>query len=322
MAFFITCLRALAACLITNSHYTGVYPTDLIANGGLLGDVVFFAVSGYCLSRIRLPFHKWYGKRVVRCYLPVLIATAVYMLLGAYKLEQGNLFYWFVYPTCYHFVASIIVLYIPYYVVMSVPALRNRIPLVMALTAAAYGAVYVFGYDAGYYHIDNVREPMIWFLYFESMMLGSWFRHHDSRLRGRFSWGVAAAAAVTFVLYFASKICFARGIFDSGLQAVNQLILLALLYFLFRLFMGLDNRLRSLPERVRKGIAFIADMTLEIYVVQYVIIDYGRSLVGFPWNWLLLTGSILLSAWLLHRLCGWLVKGFGALGKHGKTEEN
>lgn len=45
MVFFITCVRALAACLITNAHYTGVYPTDLIANGGMIGDVLFFAVS-------------------------------------------------------------------------------------------------------------------------------------------------------------------------------------------------------------------------------------------------------------------------------------
>ncbi len=32
MIFYITVLRALAAVIITNSHYVGVYPTDLIAN--------------------------------------------------------------------------------------------------------------------------------------------------------------------------------------------------------------------------------------------------------------------------------------------------
>ena len=34
MICFITFLRAIASCLITNAHYTGIYPTDLIANGG------------------------------------------------------------------------------------------------------------------------------------------------------------------------------------------------------------------------------------------------------------------------------------------------
>lgn len=51
MVMFITFLRALAACLITNAHYTGVYPIDLIANGGLIGDVFFsqFLVGVYAI---------------------------------------------------------------------------------------------------------------------------------------------------------------------------------------------------------------------------------------------------------------------------------
>lgn len=113
MIFFITFLRALAACFITNAHYVGIYPTDLIANGGLIGDVLFFAVSGYCLYNIKkMSFLQWYGKRIYRIYLPVLIMTTVYFLLGAYNFKEHNAVWWFLYPTYYHFVASIIVLYI------------------------------------------------------------------------------------------------------------------------------------------------------------------------------------------------------------------
>lgn len=53
MIFYITVLRALAAMLITNAHYNNVYPIEIIANGGLLGDVIFFAVSGFCLYNIK-----------------------------------------------------------------------------------------------------------------------------------------------------------------------------------------------------------------------------------------------------------------------------
>jgi len=42
MIYFITVLRAVAAILITNSHYGNVYPTRILSNGGLLGDVLFF----------------------------------------------------------------------------------------------------------------------------------------------------------------------------------------------------------------------------------------------------------------------------------------
>ncbi|MBQ0099636.1 MAG: acyltransferase family protein, partial [Firmicutes bacterium] len=107
MIFFITFLRFLAACLITNSHYTGVYPTDIIANGGLLGDVLFFAVSGYCLANVKKSFPSWYWKRLVRCYLPVLIISGVYLLIGFYSLNENSALWWLLYPTNYHFVSSI-----------------------------------------------------------------------------------------------------------------------------------------------------------------------------------------------------------------------
>ncbi len=62
MIFFIDLLRALAMALITNSHYTGVYPTDLVASGVVLGDVLFFAVSGFCLSNISFRFTSGISK--------------------------------------------------------------------------------------------------------------------------------------------------------------------------------------------------------------------------------------------------------------------
>lgn len=120
MIFFIIVLRALAAILITNSHYTGIYPTDLIANGGLLGDVIFFSVSGYCLYNTKNNFFKWYGKRIYRIYIPVIVITLFYLIIGSYSLDENSIFWWILYPTYYHFVASIIILYIPYYIIMKI----------------------------------------------------------------------------------------------------------------------------------------------------------------------------------------------------------
>ena len=48
-------------------------------------------------------------------------------------------------------------------------------------------------------------------------------------------------------------------------------------------------------------------MTLEIYIVQYVIIDAVRSLeILFPLNWAVLTSSVLFAATILHRSCKWI----------------
>ena len=91
MIFFVTVLRALAAMIITNAHYVGVYPTDLIANGGLLGDVIFFAVSGFCLANPKLGFFRWYGKRISRIYPQVWLITLLYALIGIFSFAESGL---------------------------------------------------------------------------------------------------------------------------------------------------------------------------------------------------------------------------------------
>ena len=95
MIFFVTVLRALACLLITNSHYTGVYPTDLFASGGLIGDILFFAVSGYCLYNVKSNFAKWYGKRLWRIYITLIIITVIYieLYIGTFRRLKEDLIY-------------------------------------------------------------------------------------------------------------------------------------------------------------------------------------------------------------------------------------
>lgn len=303
MVFFITVLRALAACLITNAHYTGIYPTDLIANGGLIGDVFFFAVSGYCLCNVKMSFLPWYGKRIYRVYIPVIIITVLYLALGYYTFEEHNLFGWLVYPTAYHFVASIILLYIPFYVVMKVKPLRNNLGLVIGACFVLYMAIYILVYDKSYYHIDNVHEPMIRFLFMECMLLGAWFKQNDEKFRNKFKFRYLITAIVLFMMYFASKLLFSHRESVATFQIVNQIVIFMLLFFMFCSFAGLDSRLEHLPAAVKKIIEFISSITLEIYVVQYYLIEVIRSIGRFPINWILLTAAIILSAFLLNRIC-------------------
>lgn len=306
MIFFVVFLRFLAACLITNAHYTGgIYPTELIANGGLLGDVIFFAVSGYCLYNIKHWFPRWYGKRLVRCYIPVLIVTAIYCLFGLYSFKEHNPFWWFVYPTNYHFVASIILLYIPFYVIIKVRFFREKLPIVAGVVLLAHLIVYIFAYDKSYYHIDSVREPMIWFLFMEAMLIGAWFRQKDGIIRNNFHWYFPIFLIVLLGLYFGSKIVFSKTESLSHFQIVNQFVLLLVLFSILLLFSSLDSRLERMPARIKKAIMFISEMTLEIYVVQYAIIDSLRPLYAgyFPQSWFALTITILVAATLLHFVC-------------------
>ncbi len=307
MIFYITVLRAIAAILITNAHYTNIYPIEIIANGGLLGDVIFFAVSGFCLYNIKENFIKWYSKRIIRIYPAVWIITTIFLALGLYTLDEMNIFQFMIYPTYYHFIASIIILYIFYYIIIKCKVLNDNIPKIMIGIFAIQLLVYIFIYDKSYYHIDVVREPMIRFLFLESMLLGALFRKriYDNKKNNNkmLNW---IMLVILIVLYFASKLCFAKNILVQY-QIINQIILFALLYFIFRVFEGIDSKLEKLPTKIKNVITFIAQITLEIYLVQYKIIPLFRDLI-FPINWFVITAMIIVSAYLLHIVTNIIVK--------------
>lgn len=309
MIFFITFLRALAACLITNAHYTGIYPNDIIANGGLIGDVLFFAVSGYCLYNIKTDlsfsgFVRWYGRRIWRVYPPVILATVVYMLLGAYSLVDHSFIWWYIFPTYYHFIASIIILYVPFFLLIKIVFFRQRLIYIMIAIALVWLILYFTVYDKSSYHIDNVHEPMIRFLFMESMLLGAWFRQNDNKFRNRLKIIYPLFAVLFFAAYFASKVFFSKKPAFSSFQFVNQIAIFVLLFFLFVSFAGLDDKLNKLPLWLKRIVSSISKITLEIYVVQYVLIDLIREInIAFPINWIILTAVILAAAITLHLIC-------------------
>lgn len=307
-------LRILGAILITNSHYEAIYPHSIIANGGLLGDVLFFAVSGFCLYPIKRAFPQWYGRRLKRIYPLVWIITLVYLLLGFYEANSLKGFVkLLIYPTYYHFVASILVLYLVYYPVARwIESEQNsgnkRFTLVLILLAVVYAVLYVTVYDSSYYHIDNVREPMIEFLYFYAMMIGLYFRRYKDQYVGKPAGIIWIGAVVLFGAYFASKLAFARGMLNSNLQFVNQVVLILLLLCLFRGFIGLEKKLNRMPEKLHRVMVYTAGFTFEIYLVQYMLIP--RLNIGpFPVNFLIVSGGIILSALVLHILHEKLMAG-------------
>ena len=72
--------------------------------------------------------------------------------------------------------------------------------------------------------------------------------------------------------------------------------------------MGLESKMHNMPIVLKKLATFFANMTLEIYVVQYIIIDFFRNRFVFPINWLIITFTIIVSAWILHLICVLLYK--------------
>ena len=103
--------------------------------------------------------------------------------------------------------------------------------------------------------------------------------------------------------YFTSKLVFSKNTALAPLQILNQIIIFALLFFIFWLFASLDDKLENMPKWLRNIFHYLASITLEIYLVQYELIGLLKQYFAFPVNWVIITTSILVCATALHYTC-------------------
>lgn len=322
---FIVFLRAIACVLITNSHQEEIYPIRILASGGLLGDVIFFAISGYCLySMKQQAFGKWYIKRLRRVYPPVWLTAGTFLVTGIYgavgiKRALELMFY----PTHYHFVASILVLYVLFYFVMRFinrhPQDRTRyLGYVAIAVAMLYFILFYTVYDNSYYHIDDVNNKIIWHLFILSMMIGCYFRMNEEKYLNKGGILPWIATVASMVLYFGAKLGASRGIIPAQLQWVNQLTLLVLLACIFRSFIGIEEKIRNIPSAIFAPIRAIADMAFELYLAQAVIIPtYNTGKETFPYNFLITISITFLCGWLVHHATNIILQFSDMLTKKG-----
>lgn len=322
---FITILRAIACILITNSHQEEVYPIRLLASGGLLGDAIFFAISGFVLySATTKKFGSWYLKRLKRVYPPVWITAGIFLVTGIYgAVSFGRVAELMIYPTHYHFVASAVIMYAIYYIFMwyvnKKPNKDKAILQISACIIIIYFIAFYTVFDRSYYHIDNVYSPMIWAVYLLTMLAGMYFRIHKEQYLSNSRIWHWVFTAVLAVAYVASKLAVSRGIIPFALQWINQLVLLVLLIGIFRCFIGFEDKLKKFPAVVKAPFHGIADMAFELYLAQAVIIPtYNTGKDTFPYNFLIVISITFLCAWIVHHLTNILLYAFDMLLKKKK----
>ena len=315
---FINLLRVLAAVCITNSHFANVWPTSGIASGGMLGDVLFFAISGYCLYRSEFKmqdFGRWYIKRIRRIYITVILIALLTGFFTGFPSSVSGWLHTFIYPTNYHFVASIMVLYIVYYVWMN---LLRRWKISIGISAAVFSGavliVYVLTFDKSWYHIDMVENHSIRFLFFAAMLLGAYFREAEQKtekLTANNAWKNGMLAIVSIIVYFAVRLAVPR----FGFYAVQILTWAAILfasYCIIRWSESLELFLKKLSGKVKSILEFLAGITLQIYLVQFPIIERFETLT-FPINLFVITIAIIVAAAVVYWLDHGIQKGIDIL---------
>lgn len=305
IVYSVVMLKLIATILITNAHYENIYPIPTIASGGMLGNVLFMFVSGYLLVNVSTSFFKWIFRRWLRIYIIVWLVSFLLILLGYFTFNKLNpiehIIYYFAYPTAYHFISTIAILYIPYYIFLRVNYIKDNLICFIILILICQLLIYLLVYDYSYYHIDNVREHMVKFMFFEAMLIGAYFRLHNVRDYKVSKKLIILLLIFSMGVYFTSKTLLSMGLVPFYFQLLNQYILIVLLIVLSKFVFQFENNFKKLNSNLFKVLKFFSTLTLEIYMVQFLIIDSFEN-VMFPYNWIIVTSLILVTAIIVNKL--------------------
>ena len=304
MYSFIELLRALAAALITNSHFDGVYPWN-ISWGGCPGVALFFAISGFLLVRSveKERFLPWWIKKVIRLYIPLTIVNAITVIIGFRKVSWML----FLFPiNTLWYVPVIALLYIPYFAVMRAESNCNKAISIrggycgtaIMLTLVIYVISYLLHYKNSFF-----VEPEVGFrvLYgFIAMLLGAIVFIKRDAVAAKRGWIYMVLSALSCIGFLGAKLLINRISIAMKLQFMTQVF--GVSFAIFALIAGLcyeEKIAIFLSSKLGALIGMISKCSLEVFLVQFAIIDFLKPL-AFPVNILLIIVAILLVAWVVH----------------------
>lgn len=317
---FIYWLKVLAAVLITNAHYADIWPVSALAMGGHFGNCIYFLVSGFCLCNIKEPFYRWYPKRMVRIYPAVFIVMAFRLLFTDDKITTGILGYIgsFIYPTWFHFVGSILLLYILFYVVRRIQKRFEKIKTGYFVCGlfVLFAVIYIFFFDKSYFHIDNVEEKTVRFMFFASMLLGASLRERYEKIPEKISPFNVASLFVLGGCYFVLKKLLRNNVmFVNYIQFISPVICILFIYCVVLLFIKLEKKgvFSKMPGFFGGFSRLVAGMTLEIYLCQNLIIDSLSEKFSFPINFIVVTVLIAVFAYAVNMMSRLIQKPFNKL---------
>ena len=287
-------LRTVAILLVTHSHMDAFYPVPELATGGLLGNTLFFFVSGYglqlSLGRRLVSFWPWYLRRAWRVYAPMWIALAILIPLVFRPESMGATLALLLVPREYWFLPTITALYVPAYFVMT-----RLEPLVVLRLVVGILGVYVLASlavaDPGRWNVED-SIPLKALFYFAVMTLGI----YAAKARWVARPGDVLLAAGLTIAFFGYLLMLQMTEFFV-LQAGANLLALAWATVLFRALS--DEAVGdSLERRAGPAIHFLSAITLQMYLVQVPLVGHGElEALPFPMNVLLFWGLLVILAW-------------------------
>ena len=264
-------MRFLAVILITNSHIGPLYPPHLqfLSTGGALGNSLFFFCSGFALylSNRDTGFAPWAIRRFTRIYPSLWIFMTVCFLGGIQSFRLPDI----IIPT-FWFLQAIFVFYVFFF--YSIKFFERQLWKVCA--------AFIFPLLVTYFYvphhewiIENTEHNhfLHWYFYYIIMLFGAIAAQRRTNTESPSSIARPLSAVLLIVtVYYSFKIYIlhsASPIYD--VQLCIPILLTLFSIYMFRLFERLSN---IGTKKTAAIVNYIASLTLDIYIVQFVIMGY------------------------------------------------
>ncbi len=319
MYYFIEFLRAIATALVANSHFKGVWPSDILSFGGGYGVALFFMISGYLLSNIGKDtrFYSWFFFKVVRLYVPLYIVRLFELVFKYTTIKNLKSFILeFVFPGTW-FGGALIIAYILYYVAVKhwlKGEKSNKALILVGIGIVCYILLFIFKPQIASFDIKHmIFAPFdvenyylicqtIWF---SCMIFGYWIKICKVNIRN--SIVLIVLFSISVLAFLGVKLATRNG------TNLNAEIALGPIYFIFSstLFLLL-SKAEEWCKKVwttpfGKVVKIVSASSLEIFYIQFIWIAFLKDLV-FPLNLLLLIVLIVVSGYIVHVLAGIIMK--------------
>lgn len=302
---FIVIIKCLATLLITNAHIGPFYPENIrfLSFGGALGNALFFFCSGYILTSSikKRDYLFWLLHRIFRIMIP----TWIFLTLSSFYHGMTFDIPKFI-CTPYWFINAIIIFYLLYY-----PIIKHLSDYIIHICISLYFFTIILFYITEHNHWmieECVNNIYIHYLYYFSIMLiGGWISIFKNNILIVKSLKKSILSILfSFSIYMSIK----YNIIHTIYPIYSLQLLLPILLLIFSLFVYNTSLIickMHIKEKVNIVIKRLSNITLEIYLVQFVIMDIFKNII-FPYGLLLVVIFIYLTAELLHNFSLFILK--------------
>ena len=288
-----TIARGVAALLIVNSHLERFYPIPWLADGGQIGNLGFFFISGLGLGlskRSEDSFFGWCRRRFSRIFPTVwfcLIPTAVLINGGWKTWGLADYFERLVWPIeGYHFLERILLYYVVLYFLLAACKQTKALLWVLAANVAAVLAISVLvppnANPAGVFQLGSAPESYKWTFYFSAMLTGIVLGRSTKPENHSWKWllgGTVLCAIGYLVLKF--LIVVKQTLTEwYAVQGYITLLLcvLAVMTLAHPVVSAAIKRVRWLDW----AMGLVGAASLELYLLHFQLLHMGRPHVWLP----------------------------------------